>query len=236
MSLPFYEVGGCVRDSLLGLKSKDIDFCVPAKSYSEMRAAVVARGWEVKVDEEKYLRLRAVSADLGGVDVVVCRKDGMYSDVRRPDEVSIGTLEDDLARRDFTVNALARDEQGNLIDLFGGQKDLNNRILRCVGNTEERMREDALRMLRAIRFCVMKGFSLSAELTSFLGGRSGRKNSECNADMLDKISAERIMEELKRCFAHDTRLTLNMLNNFWQIREACFRRNIKIVPTMFVDK
>lgn len=237
MEAKFYLVGGAVRDSLLGLQSKDNDFCVEAESFEAMEQAIRNRGGEIFVSHPHFLTARGKVPGLGAADFVLARKDGTYAiDGRRPDFVEIGTLADDLARRDFTVNAMAQTEDGVLIDPYNGQKDLKDRILRCVGNTDDRMREDALRMLRAIRFCVTKGFSLSAPLTSFLGGRCSFKNRECNADLLDNISAERIMEELKKCFAHDTRKTLNMLNNFWQIREACFRRNLKLVPTIFVDK
>src|SRR6478735_1674813 len=161
MKAKFYQVGGCVRDSLLGVESKDIDFSVEAPSYEAMREAVIERCGgnpeSIKVDKPEFATIRAIDPKLGGVDFVLCRKDGAYSDGRRPDSVEMGTLLDDLARRDFTVNAIARADDGSLIDPFNGQADLKLRLLRCVGGVD-RLREDSLRMLRAFRFAITKGF------------------------------------------------------------------------------
>lgn len=224
----FYQVGGCVRDRLLGIQSKDIDFSVEAASYDAMREAVIARGCEVKVDKPEFVTIRAVHPELGGVDFVLCRKDGTYeNDGRRPDFVEIGTLSDDLARRDFTVNAMAEAEDGSLIDPHGGQIDLAARVLRCVGDTDKRLREDSLRMLRAIRFAITKGFHLSCEIKHFLHGY---------ARLLDNISIERIREELLKCFEKDTLLTLQYLEDFKEIRREIFKRNLKLTPTIFVRK
>ena len=236
-NVSFYEVGGCVRDSLLGIRSKDIDYSVEAPSYEAMKRAIVLRcGGDpdnadsvaaiVKVEKPEFATIRAVDPKRGGVDFVLCRKDGFYSDGRRPDSVTMGTLADDLARRDFTVNALARADDGQIIDLFGGQRHLKLRLLVCVGDTEKRMREDALRMLRALRFHLTKGFTLGAELSAFL---------ECqdNAELLAKVSIERVREELVRCFDYNTPEALVMLNRFYHIRNHVFSRNLKLIPTVF---
>lgn len=226
----FYKVGGCVRDALIGKPSKDIDFSVEAESYEAMREAVIARGCDIKVDKPEFVTIRAVDPVLGGVDFVLCRKDGTYNlDGRRPDFVEIGTLADDLARRDFTVNALAEDEAGNIIDLHGGRADLDRRVLRCVGDTEKRMREDSLRMMRAIRFSLTKGFKLDSDLYLFL-------RDESNAELLNHISIERIREELLKCFECDTLATLEMLRNFPALEKNIFSRNLKLTPTIFVAK
>jgi tRNA nucleotidyltransferase/poly(A) polymerase len=219
---------------MLGKVSKDIDFSVEAPSYEAMREAVIARcGGDpdcIKVDKPEFVTIRAVDPKLGGVDFVLCRKDGTYqNDGRRPDFVEIGTLLDDLARRDFTVNAMARAEDGALIDPFDGAIDLQNRILRCVGHTEKRMREDSLRMLRALRFSLTKGFTLAAPLESFL-------LSPDNVELLGNISIERIREELLKCLDFDTLGTLQMLEKFWRIRNHIFSRNIRLTPTVFVRK
>jgi tRNA nucleotidyltransferase/poly(A) polymerase len=234
MQAKFYLVGGAVRDQLLGKVSKDLDFTVECPSYEAMREAVIARcGGDplcVKVDKPEFVTIRAVHPELGGVDFVLARKDGTYSnDGRRPDFVEIGTLADDLARRDFTVNAMARDDDGNLIDLFGGANDLANRVLRCVGNTQKRMTEDSLRMLRALRFSLTKGFTLAPELEAFM-------LSPDNVDLLANISIERVREELVRCFDFDTLETLRMLEKFWRIRNHIFGRNLRLTPSVFVRK
>lgn len=94
-----------------------------------------------------------VSTDSGPVEVTPFRREGSYADGRHPDRVSFeASLEEDLARRDFTVNAMALDEKGNIVDLFGGRADLERGLIRCVGNPEARFREDALRMFRGVRF------------------------------------------------------------------------------------
>src|SRR4051812_36297006 len=120
MTVHLYEVGGHVRDSLLGIKSKDIDFAVEAESFMELFNWLNAQKFDIFLITEEYGTIRArfpkghVNAGLTA-DFVLCRKDGNYSDGRRPDSVSPGTIFDDLARRDFTVNAMARDlETGEL--------------------------------------------------------------------------------------------------------------------------
>lgn len=217
-----------MRDALLGKPSKDIDFTVVADSYDAMRQAIIDKGCDIKVDKPEFVTIRAIDPNLGGVDFVLARKDGTYTnDGRRPDFVEVGTLMDDLARRDFTVNAMAKDEDGNIIDPFNGREDLATKVLRCVGSTDKRMAEDSLRMLRAIRFCITKEFRLSYELANFL-------NKKENAQLLDKISIERVREELLKCFQHDTLCTLNVLERFSWIKIHIFSRNIKLTPTVFV--
>ncbi len=232
MKAKFYQVGGCVRDALLGVVSKDIDFSVEADSYDAMREAVIERCGgnpdSIKVDKPEFATIRAVDPVLGGVDFVLCRKDGAYSDGRRPDSVEMGTLLDDLSRRDFTVNAIAKADDGSLIDPFNGQADLKLRLLRCVGGVE-RLREDSLRMLRAFRFAITKGFALSMDVARFL-------KDDGNAKLLDNISIERIREELLKCFTKDTLQTLVWLEEFKAIKRAIFSRNLSLIPTITVVK
>src|SRR5687768_11467708 len=101
----FFRVGGCVRDELLGIESKDIDFAVEADSFEAMRDAVHARCSKVFLETPEFLTIRGLDPDIGAVDFVLCRKDGPTKDGRRPEFVEPGTILDDLARRDFTVNA-----------------------------------------------------------------------------------------------------------------------------------
>lgn len=239
-SVNFYQVGGCVRDALLGVQSKDIDFSVEAPSYDAMKRAVVIRcGGNpdnaesiksiIKVEKPEFVTIRAIDPKLGGVDFVLCRKDGEYSDGRRPDNVEMGTLLDDLSRRDFTVNAIARRDDGTLFDPFHGQSDLQTRVLRCVGDTKKRMTEDALRMLRAIRFSITKNLAMSDELHAFLRWPD-------NAKLLKSVSIERVREELLKCFEFNTLQTLLTLDDYFFIRDAIFSRNLKLTPTIFVSK
>jgi len=233
MEAKFYLVGGALRDTLLGKTPKDIDYVVDVKSMDEMEAAIVARGGEVFKDKEgnhvggKFLTMRGKLPGIGAADFVLPRKDGEYHDGRHPESVQLGTLHEDLARRDFTINAMARLEETNeIIDLFGGQEDLAQMKLRCVGDTRKRLSEDALRILRAIRFQITKGFSMDDSLFEYIETKDA-------ADSLAKISIERIREELTKCFEFDTRMTLCvLLDHFPLIGNHVFSRNLKLVPTI----
>lgn len=207
----FYQVGGSVRDSLLGLSSKDIDYAVEADSYESMRQAILDRGGEIFLETPDYLTIRAKVPFLGACDFVLCRKDGKYKDGRRPQNVTPGTIYDDLARRDFTVNAIARRESdGSIYDPFGGVDDLKNRWLKCVGNPRDRFQEDGLRLLRAIRFAITKDLSIDDDIDRWLRKKIWFRK------LLKGVSTERIREELLKCFQHDTVLTLLFLTDFYK--------------------
>jgi tRNA nucleotidyltransferase (CCA-adding enzyme) len=136
----------------------------------------------------------------------MCRKDGAYSDARHPDEVTPGTIMDDLARRDFTVNAMAISrDTGELLDPFNGAEDVKTRTLRCVGSTERRLSEDPLRIIRAVRFCVTKGFKPSEEIKQVF------RDKRWVDSILSSISMERIREELTKCFKFSTSATIEFL-------------------------
>jgi len=223
MTITLWEVGGCVRDSILGVPSKDIDFAVEAPSWEAMREFLVEEGFEIFLETPQFLTIRArfpVDHQMAGntADFVLCRRDGDYTDGRRPDSVEPGTILDDLARRDFTVNAIARDLDGSLCDPHGGIADLQIGLLRCVGNPEDRLSEDALRGLRAIRFSITKNFVINPDITAFM------KTDEFR-DLLMNISTERIKDELLRCFHHSTVTTLRVLNQFENLWPAIFRND-----------
>ena len=140
-----YAVGGCIRDSLLGRTPNDWDITTSAKPM-EVKA-LFSHTSDTGIQHGTV----TILLDREGFEVTTYRIDGEYEDGRHPKEVSFtGSLEEDLKRRDFTINALAYNETAGLIDIFEGQKDLKDGIIRCVGNAEERFTEDALRMLRAI--------------------------------------------------------------------------------------
>jgi tRNA nucleotidyltransferase (CCA-adding enzyme) len=216
MTATFYQVGGSVRDMVLGVKSKDIDYAVEAESFDAMRSAILERGGEIFLETPQYLTIRARVPLLGACDYVLCRKDGAYSDGRRPDSVEIGTIYDDLARRDFTVNAMALTECGNLIDPFEGERDCAIKWLRCVGSAETRLTEDGLRMLRALRFSITKGFTLDDHIYRCL------RDPFFFAPRLKGVSVERIREELVRCFQYDTNETLDTLVDYGDLRRYLF--------------
>lgn len=175
-------VGGCVRDQLLGSQPSDWDIATSARPEDVLGLfpRTVATG----------LRHGTVTVMSGGhaVEVTSFRSDGAYTDHRRPESVTFGcSLEADLARRDFTVNAMAMDAEGRLTDPFGGLEDLRRGLLRCVGEPERRFDEDALRMLRAVRLSAQLGFDIEANTMAALRRM---------APLAAGLSAERVRDEL----------------------------------------
>ena len=177
-----YAVGGCVRDALLGRKPNDWDITTSAKP--EQVKALFRRTVDTGIAHGTV----TVLLDKDGFEVTTYRVDGEYEDGRHPKEVSFtASLEEDLKRRDFTINAMAYNSRKGLVDLFEGQKDLENKVIRCVGDPLERFTEDALRIMRAVRFSAQLGFSLEKET---------RKTLLVLAPNLKHVSAERIQVEL----------------------------------------
>lgn len=179
-----YAVGGCVRDTVLGKKPKDYDVTTSAlpeqveKCFKDLKVI------------ETGIKHGTVTVVSGGEDVEVTtfRQDGEYSDHRRPDTVQFSSsLEDDLARRDFTINAMAYSQKKGIVDLYGGQKDLFLRKISCVGDPSERFGEDALRIIRALRFASELGFSVERRTAAAIHQMK---------ELLKEISAERISREL----------------------------------------
>lgn len=205
--MKIYQVGGSVRDELLGLKSKDLDYVCVCESYDAMKQAILDKGGKIYLEKPEYLTIRAKVNGLGDADFVMARKDGNYYDGRRPESVVPGTLKDDILRRDFTINALAKDcETGHIIDMVGGQDDLKKGIIRCVGSTKARFEEDGLRILRAIRFTITRFLKLSNPIHRFLTQRD--TNLE---EYLKGVSTERIREELNKMLKVNTYGTLYYL-------------------------
>ena len=180
-----YVVGGCVRDSLLGRSPKDWDVCTNALPEEVLR--VFKRFHVIKTGLQHGTVTVMVSHQ--PVEVTTFRIDGDYSDNRHPDSVNfVSRVEDDLARRDFTINAMAYNPTRGLVDAFGGQEDLQARTIRCVGEPDARFNEDGLRILRALRFAARYDFSIETE-TAFSMHR--------NRHLLENVSVERIFTELK---------------------------------------
>ena len=181
-----YAVGGCVRDSLLGRTAHDWDLCTSALPQQVMELF----GAEQCIPTG--LQHGTVTIKYGGqlYETTTFRTEGSYTDGRHPDAVQfVPDVREDLARRDFTINAMAYNEAEGLVDPFGGQKDLQDGLLRAVGEPQQRFTEDALRILRLYRFAARFGFALDAATA-----RAARQL----APHLDCISAERIQEELAK--------------------------------------
>lgn len=188
-----YAVGGCVRDSILGKQPKDWDICTSALPEQMQE---VFTGWHTVETGLKHGTLTVVLDHLP-YEVTTFRVDGTYTDHRHPDSVSfVDRIDQDLARRDFTVNAMAYNDETGIIDLFEGQDDLRRGLIRCVGDAETRFGEDALRILRALRFASVYDFDIESETARAIHHLY---------PSLDNVAGERIREELlkflcgKRC-------------------------------------
>ena len=184
-----YAVGGCVRDSFLGLKPQDWD--ITTNALPEQIKKLYRRTVDIGIEHG------TVKIMIGneGYEVTTYRVDGEYEDSRHPKQVTFtGELAEDLKRRDFTINAMAYNDRTGIIDLFGGMEDLKNKIIRAVGDPRERFSEDALRMLRALRFSARFGFEIE---------KSTREAIKELAPTLTRISAERIREEFEKLILSD---------------------------------
>lgn len=230
-----YLVGGAVRDLCMGRTPKDFDFTVTAPSYVEMKNALLSKGFHIFLETPEYLTIRAsrkapwtfAGLDLTGktFDFVLARRDGKYSDARRPDTVEPGTIFDDLARRDFTINAIALTSTGEYIDPHEGRADISARVIRCVGGIE-RLFEDGLRMLRALRFEIQLGFGMAPSVTEVL------KDPD-NLRHLDNVSMDRVRAELDKCFRADSLETLWLLGHFPALRDYLFgNEDLWLQPTL----
>ena len=197
-----FPVGGCVRDTLMGVKPHDWDVAVTTVPHDTM-ALCHAAGYRTIPTGLKHGTVTVLVPHSGDptdregrydlIECTTCRTEGGYSDGRHPDAVSFtGRIEDDLSRRDFTVNAMAFMTEGDglaVLDLFGGQNDLKNGIIRAVGDPDTRFTEDALRLMRAVRFAVKLGFTIEENTYAAICRR---------AEGLARISRERISDEFQK--------------------------------------
>ncbi|MBQ4354008.1 MAG: hypothetical protein IJC71_03850, partial [Clostridia bacterium] len=181
-----YCVGGCVRDHLMGRTPGDYDVTTSAKPDEMLRIFSDCRLVETGLQHGTVTIVR------GGmnIEVTTYRIDGTYDDGRHPDHVTFtDRLSDDLCRRDFTINAMAYSPERGIADLFGGQNDLERKIIRCVGRAEERFSEDGLRIMRALRFAAVLDFAPDEECAAAV---------RTLVHLLDRISRERIYTELTK--------------------------------------
>ena len=243
--MKIYLVGGATRDKLMGIKPKDLDYVMvldedkvkglkPEAGFLIMKDWMEREGFTIWLETEAMYTIRAKFpphyTQKGDADFVLARKEVGYEEGTRRPILELGSLEDDLKRRDFTVNAMAEDEDGNIIDLFNGQKDLKNKVLKTPLDPNITLLDDPLRLLRAFRFAITKEFSLS----------TGLRYAMENKKVLDKlqvvVSAERIREEVLKMMKHDTVKTLRMFANFEKfsqidLLEIIFDRGLWLKPT-----
>ena len=241
--MELFKVGGCVRDEFLGLKIKDVDFAVDMSDefgpefvaldiFDVMRARFISQGFEeFKADPETFTTRCKVPVghplreETDVADFVMCRKEGPYSDGRHPDWVKMGTLMDDLARRDFTMNAIAVSTDGTVIDPFNGVADIEAGIIDFVGDSFDRIREDGLRVLRAIRFAVTKNMRFSQETHNAL-----MSTHASAAIRRPKVNDNRKRDELEKAMVIDTFKTINLLTEF-DLLGSVFNDQLRFTPT-----
>lgn len=194
-----YLVGGAVRDHLRGKKSNDLDFVITANSFTEMREFVEGLGCRICQESEKYGTIRAIHPVYGGVDFAMPRKDE-NCDGRHCTTTPTNSIVDDMARRDFTMNAIAVECDHDLtpnfemmVDPFDGAGAIKRREIEFVGNAEQRIAEDSLRILRAIRFSVTMGFEMTDETSEAVR----------MASVGDEVSSDRIFTEMNKMASVD---------------------------------
>ena len=250
-----FLVGGAVRDEIMGKTPKDFDYVVVMTNGDHCDLAEMNRGpnntkligpeidfftfmvhklrkegFRTFVITPEHFTVRAQFPKSSGqrltADFVLARKEGPYSDGRHPDWVEPGSLRDDLSRRDFTMNAIAKDENGRFHDPFDGQEDIEDHIIRAVGNAKDRLMEDALRALRAIRFSVQLGFGFHAELLDAL------HDVDVFYALRDNIADERKMDELNKMFKIDAVSSILTLNRFNKLMVAAFDGKVNLEATM----
>lgn len=186
-----YAVGGCIRDTIMKKKPSDWDICTSSTPQETLeclnKSNVVKNGL-------KHGTVTVVFDDIT-YEITTFRIDGEYADNRRPESVTfVRELKEDLARRDFTINAIAYNDAEGLCDFFGGINDINKKIIRCVGNPDKRFNEDALRIMRALRFASVLGFDIE---------KSTSDSIHRNKELLKNISVERIMSEFSKMLVGD---------------------------------
>ncbi len=219
-----YEIGGKIRDEILGVKNKDVDFCVEAKSYQHMKDYILSVGGTIFLESPEFVTIRSrIGRDTA--DYVLCRKESSYTDGRHPDKIEAGTLFEDQKRRDFKMNSIAKDVDGNYIDPFNGIKDIENRLISCVGNTYDRITEDYLRLLRAARFSITKQFRIHGEIEDMFYDNS------ILTEFQKSISRDRVREELYKMFHYDTKQSIWFFGQHILFSDVCFGDDIWMKPT-----
>lgn len=222
-----YVVGGCVRDSIMGFAPHDWDICTSAlpeqvidvfKDYKVIPTGIQHGTVSVVLEDTVY-------------EITTYRVDGEYKDNRHPDSVEfVSNLKEDLARRDFTINAMAYNDKDGLIDYFGGIDDIKHKFIRCVGLPKKRFSEDALRIMRALRFAMVFGFNIEGR-TSFA--------MDILADNLNQISIERINAEITKmlsCLNNKTHLSDNQRALYLTMLKYLHIINYKITEVDYDEK
>lgn len=237
-----YRVGGCIRDKFLGIDSKDIDFTfvlddlnwTVESGFEIMTDWMTVNGFEIFLSTPDCFTIRAKfpkDHQFTGLvaDFVMARKEVGYIEGTRRPILELGTLEDDLLRRDFTLNALAEDIDGNIIDLFGGIEDLKIGVLRTPMDANITMMDDPLRILRALRFTITKDFVMSDDIWEAMKQPNILKKLE------QTVSGQRIREEIDKMMRFNTVRSFRLLMDVDEINpgflELIFKDGMWLMPT-----
>lgn len=237
-----YRVGGCIRDKFLGIDSKDIDFTfvlddlnrTVESGFEIMTDWMTVNGFEIFLSTPDCFTIRAKfpkDHQFTGLvaDFVMARKEVGYVEGTRRPILELGTLEDDLLRRDFTLNALAEDIDGNIIDLFGGIEDLKIGVLRTPMDANITMMDDPLRILRALRFTITKDFVMSDDIWEAMKQPNILKKLE------QTVSGQRIREEIDKMMRFNTVRSFRLLMDVDEIipgfLELIFKDGMWLMPT-----
>lgn len=241
--MKIYLVGGAVRDKLLGLKPKDLDYVIVLdninlsveEGFKVMENYLVQNFYGIFLSTPEMFTIRAkfpTGHKNQGMDAdfVLARKEVGYVEGTRRPILELGTLFDDLQRRDFTINAMAEDEEGNIIDPFNGRLDLENKILKTPVDPNITLLDDPLRVLRALRFSVTKGLNIDNSL------REAMQNNDVWIKMFDVVSEDRIREEFLKMFSFGTEKTLRIIYKYalvysCPIFNICFSGDLWLKPT-----
>jgi tRNA nucleotidyltransferase/poly(A) polymerase len=231
-----YLVGGAVRDEILGLSNKDLDYVfvfedldenqTAEECFNEMYQNIQERG-EIFLSTPSCYTIRYKDRETKEVkDVVMARKEVGYVYGTRTPIVKPGTLYDDLERRDATLNALAKDDDGTIIDYFNGLTHLKYGILRTPLDPIKTFDDDPLRIIRFIRFSITKSFTIPDDIQSVIASYDYESK-------MGVVSIERIREELLKCFKYNTLKTLGTINYYPKLRDYIFKNNLLwLKPTM----
>jgi tRNA nucleotidyltransferase/poly(A) polymerase len=238
MKHEIFEVGGCVRDEILGVSTKDIDFTFVLgntdmtvdQGWDEMLTFLKSQGFKIFLETKDCFTVRAMfpkghQHESLVADFVMARKEvGVISGTRKP-MLELGSLSDDLRRRDFTVNALAKDNNGVIIDEWNGINDLKEMVLKTPLDPIVTLADDPLRLLRALRFSITKEFRIDEPLMeAMLQPGLLRK-------LQDVVSQERIREEIQKMMKHDTIKSIKLIQEVPGLLEVIFTDGLWLMPT-----
>lgn len=241
--IEIFEVGGCVRDEILGLKSKDIDYTVTINTsesltveqgYQIMVDYMLQEGFQIFLETPEMFTIRAkfpVNHKMAGLtaDFVLARKEVGYVEGTRRPILELGSLYDDLERRDFTCNAIAKTIDGEIIDPFDGRRAIAHKMLLTPLDADQTFLDDPLRMLRALRFSITKGFTIGPRVWAamFIPGLITK--------LEQTVSKERIREEVGKMMKHDSLETIRVFAEIDRLEprflEVVFKEGLWLMPT-----